>query len=186
MIDLMLEFFIYSVLGWIIEGAWQYIVTGKFRDKRMLLHLPMCPVYGMGAAALTRLLSAFADNFPVLFTFGALLASAVELLYFLINEALYSVMVWDYSNQPANYAGGVCAFYTVMWGILSVVLVRYVGPASKLLCSHMSDGFKLICVVFLGITTAADARLTHRVLRKFKGGEMENLPPCFWYMRKKS
>ena len=186
MTDLTLEFFIYSVLGWLLEGAWQYIVTGKFRDKRMLLHLPMCPVYGLGAVILTHMLSAFSEDFLLLFTFGSLLASAVELLYFLVNEAMYGVMVWDYSNQPANFAGGVCAFYTLMWGILSVALVRYISPAAQLLCAHMSAEFKLICVVFLGIVTASDAVKTQSVFRKFKSGEIENLPPCFWYMRKKS
>ncbi len=185
MIDIMLEFFIYSVLGWMIEAVWYYIVTGKFRDKRMLLHLPMCPVYGIGAVALVHMLPAFADNFLLLFALGALLASAVELLYFLVNEAMYGILVWDYSNQPANYRGGVCAFYTLMWGVLAVVLVRYIDPAAQLLCGFMPEKFKLLAVVFLGIVTAADLKKTLAVFRKFRSGDTQNLPPCFWYMRKK-
>lgn len=147
----------------------------------MLLSLPMCPVYGIGGAVLTYFMSAFRDDWLLTFAFGAILASAVELLYYLLAVELFKIRVWDYRNKKANFAGGICGEYTILWGLLAVVFVRFVDPAVDAAIGTLSSYEQLLAAIFLSIITAADMRNTVQLLYEYKKGSAE-LPACFWYM----
>lgn len=184
MTELLLKFFIYSVLGWGCECLWHFVWNGHFREKRMLLNLPMCPVYGLGGVCLSYLLTGFYDNILSLYLLGALLASAVELLYYLICAQAFGIMIWDYSNMPANFAGGICIGYSLLWGFLAVAVVRMLDPAVDFLLGKLAENTKLTAAVFLSVLTAADMRKTAEILRNYGRGETEKLPQCFWYIEK--
>lgn len=186
MLDIMLEFYIYSAAGWLMEGFWSMLTHGRFRDKRMFVSLPLCPVYGIGGVVLAHMLGGFSDNLILLFIFGAAAASAVELAYFLVYKAAYGVMVWDYSKMRANFEGGICAGYSLLWGLLAVVFVKFAAPASGEFVGNIPLRMKFICNVFFGILLLADIKKTDSVFRNFKSGAISELPECFWYMRKKS
>ena len=46
--NIMIYYFICSVIGWIMEMVYGYMVFGKFVD-RGFLYGPMCPIYGYGS-----------------------------------------------------------------------------------------------------------------------------------------
>ena len=46
--DYILYFFIYSVLGWVLETGFAFVTERRFVVRRNLLKSPMCPVYGLG------------------------------------------------------------------------------------------------------------------------------------------
>ena len=150
----------------------------------MLLNLPMCPVYGIGAVCLSELLSGFRDDVILLFSFGAILASAVELVFYLIFARLFYVKLWDYSEKTANFIGGVCGEYTLWWGLLAVIFVSYIDPVADKVIFAMTDYGRLVAVIFLSVVTASDIKATIQTLIEYKSGEKEKLPPCFWYMQK--
>lgn len=182
--ELILKFFIYSFAGWLLEGAWQITVCGKFRDKRMLVHLPLCPVYGFGGLAIGSLLGGFRGNYVLLYLIGAVLASAVELLYYAVNRIIFDIRVWDYSGLGANYEGGICALFSLLWGVPAVFVVSVAEPVLDSILFKMPADTKLIFSVFLSVIALADARNTIKYLLDFKHGTVENLPECFWYMKK--
>ena len=72
MADLFIKFCIISFFGCFIECVWHAVLKRELRTKRMLLHLPMCPVYGFGAVLFTTFLDAFNDNFLLVFIYGSL------------------------------------------------------------------------------------------------------------------
>ncbi len=152
----------------------------------MLLKLPMCPVYGIGGVLMSLFLGGFRDNLILLWSMGALLASAVELMYFLVFSSAFKILAWDYSRKRANFMGGVCGEYTLLWGVVAVLLVRYIDPFITLLLSMQTDYSKLIAAVFLGIIVLNDMRSTAAVLWAFGKGDREKLPACFWYMQRTS
>lgn len=152
----------------------------------MLLKLPMCPVYGIGGVLMSLFLGGFRNNFILLWSFGALLASAVELLYFLIFSRAFGILAWDYRGKKANLMGGVCGGYTLLWGVLAVLFVRYIDPFVTALLAMQSDYGKLIAAVFLGIIVLSDMRNTAAVLSEYGKGGTETLPDCFWYMQRSS
>ena len=44
-------FFLYSFLGFLIEVAYTRLCHHPKQDRKCLLFLPLCPVYGLGALA---------------------------------------------------------------------------------------------------------------------------------------
>ena len=61
-----LIFFIYSVLGWIMESAYVSI-TGKKIVNRGFLIGPYCPIYGIGSLIIILYLNQYRDNFITVF-----------------------------------------------------------------------------------------------------------------------
>lgn len=183
MIEIFLKFCLYSVAGWAVEMFWNILMTGKVRQKRMLLYMPMCPVYGFGGVLIPSLLSGFEENALIMFIAGAILASAVELLYYLICLCVFRVRIWNYSSMRFNYCGGICLEYSVMWGLLAGCVVWIIDPAVDKLIYAMPGFLKFMTGVFMGVLTASDIRLTAKCLLEIKknGGEF---PACFWYMEK--
>lgn len=182
--ETILKFTGYSVLGCGLEVVWGLIQSKKIKSRRMLLNLPMCPVYGIGGIALSELLAGFKDNTAALFVLGALAASAVEFLYYALCIKFFSVKVWDYSGKKANLFGGICGEYTLWWGLLAVAFVRFVDPFADRIIGAMPIYTRFLAVVFVGLITAADIHKTAKLLLRYKGGEETVLPKCFWYMSK--
>ncbi len=179
-----LKFFIYSILGCGLETAWGLIKRGRIENRRMLTVLPMCPVYGIGAIAMSLLLQGFKDNIILLYALGAILAGSVEFVFFALARLAFSVKVWDYSDKPLNFMGGVCGEYIIWWGLTAVVFVRYLDPWVSGLLSGMTAYSELVITAFLGIVTLADAANTIELLRSFKKGNISELPDYFYYMKK--
>ena len=48
-------FFLYSFLGFLIEVAYTRLCHHPKQDRKCLLFLPLCPVYGLGALAVLSL-----------------------------------------------------------------------------------------------------------------------------------
>lgn len=74
-----LLFTIYSLLGWICESTYCSILAKKFVN-RGFLNGPFCPIYGVGALLIVKLLSPFSDNLVILFFASLLLTSLLEYL----------------------------------------------------------------------------------------------------------
>ena len=122
------NFALYSFLGFLLEVGFAK-ATGGRPDRKCLLVLPLCPVYGLGACAIL-LLPPWATATPILlFVSGALTATAVEYLTALFYERLLGVSFWDYRGLPGNLQGRVCLPFSLGWGLLSLPLVRWVHPA---------------------------------------------------------
>ncbi len=181
---MLLKFFIYSVLGCGLENLWGIIRTGKRTSHRMLLNLPMCPVYGAGGVALSVFLSAFRDNVVLLCILGAFLSTSVELLFFSVGRLFFSVRLWDYTKKPYSLFGGICGEYSVWWGIASIIFVRYIDPFFGAVIGAASPYTELLLTSFLAVVTLADAAKTVSVLKSYKTGNIDKLPDCFWYMKR--
>ncbi len=183
---MLLKFFIYSLLGCALESVWGVVKTGKLRSRRMLLGLPLCPVYGIGGVLMSHLLGGFRDNLLSLYGFGALLASIVEFAFFEAGRLMFSLKLWDYSHMPYSFRSAVCAEYTVWWGLVAVIFVSYIDPFLEKLIFFGSPYTIFTVTVFLSMVTFADIINTSKVLKAYKKGKIEKLPDCFWYMQKNS
>ena len=43
-------------------------------------------------------------------------------------EAIFHFKWWDYSGMKGNLAGRTCLYFSVMWGILGIILIEIVNP----------------------------------------------------------
>lgn len=121
-------FIVYSFLGFLLEVAFARLTHGR-PDRKCLLLLPLCPVYGLGACAILLLPPAVLGNPLLLAPLGALTACGVEYLTGLFYERAVGVSFWDYTGLPGSLSGLVCLPFTLAWGVLALPLVYFVQPA---------------------------------------------------------
>ena len=121
------NFTTYSFLGFLLEVAFARSTGGR-PDRKCLLVLPLCPVYGLGACAILLLPTWTDASFPLLFVLGGMTATAVEYLTALFYEKALGVSFWDYHGLPGSLQGRVCLPFSLAWGLLSLPLVHWVDP----------------------------------------------------------
>lgn len=121
-------FIIYSFLGWIIETSFAFFINGVLESRKSFLFGPICAIYGLGAAVMIVILRFFDKNNYRLFFSGLLVGSAIEYLVSLIGELWLNVRWWDYSGQFLNINGRISLIYSLIWGVLAIVLMRFINP----------------------------------------------------------
>lgn len=115
-------FFIYCFLGWCWESAY---VSARKRQwvNRGFLKGPFLPIYGSGALAVL-VATLPVRGYPVLvYVFGLIGATLLELVTGIGMESLFHVRYWDYSNQKFNYKGHICLSSSVAWGFFSLAMI---------------------------------------------------------------
>ena len=98
------NFVVYSFLGFLLEVTFARMTGGR-PDRKCLLVLPLCPVYGLGSCSILLLPSWVASVPLLLFLGGALAATAAEYLMAFFYEEALGVSFWDYRELPADEAG---------------------------------------------------------------------------------
>ena len=124
-------FLSYSFLGFLLEVAYARL-TGGTPERKCLLLLPLCPVYGLGACLILHSTRGI-TSLPLLFLLGALGATVCEYAVAAFYENILGVSFWDYSDLPWNLHGRICLPFSLAWGFLSVPLVLWVHPALEAL-----------------------------------------------------
>lgn len=122
-----LLFIIYSIIGWILEILFSLVELKKIVNRGFLLG-PYCPIYGAGCLLLVILLSKYANDPLVLFALSILICSILEYLTSWIMEKIFKLRWWDYSNMKFNINGRICLETMVPFGIIGVIVVKYVNP----------------------------------------------------------
>lgn len=118
---------VYSFAGFLLEVAFARLVGGR-ADRKGLLVLPLCPVYGAGACLILAL-PGWVDERPwLLFLLGSLAATAAEYMAALWHEKVLGVSFWNYDGLPGSLQGRVCLPFSLAWGMLSLGLVYCVHP----------------------------------------------------------
>ncbi|HWQ51865.1 MAG TPA: putative ABC transporter permease [Terriglobales bacterium] len=154
-----LYFCLYSFAGWVCECVYCGLPAKKFVNRGFLTG-PFCPIYGCGAVLVIRLLEPASHSLPLLFVLGALLTSAVEYVTSWGMEKLFHMTWWDYSDYPFNLHGRVCLKNSVLFGLMSVLLVRVVHPPVSRVVSGLPQGSRSILAAALALYLAADLHIT--------------------------
>ena len=122
-------FIIFSILGLIIETLYCYIGTGVFESRKGLIWGPFCPVYGVCGAGLIYILEKLnCKTISQLFIAGIVLGSIGEYFLSYILEAIYGIRFWNYEYLQYNLNGRISLLFSFYWGVLSVVLIKFVKP----------------------------------------------------------
>ncbi len=150
-------FIIFSIVGLIIETVFCYVTTGVIESRKGLIWGPFCPVYGVGATLLILLLNPYQDKLIKLFVMGSILGNAIEYLLSFILEAYYGTRFWDYSYLKWNLNGRICILYSIYWGILSVILIRFVKKGMDKLIYKIPNSklFQIVIIIAIIIDVIA-------------------------------
>lgn len=121
-------FFVYSFLGCGLETLFALVHLGELVSRKTLLLFPLCPVYGFGALMIIWATRKFADHPWKVFFVGMIAATSVEFIMDIVYRDLLGTEIWNYSDQPLNLGGRICVTFALAWGVLSVILVKYIHP----------------------------------------------------------
>lgn len=124
---IILYFFVYAVLGWILETIFCIVTTGEF-TKRGFLYGPLCPIYGFGAVILIECLKRVKTNTVGKFFISMIAFTIFEYFASLILEKIFGLRWWDYSYDAFNFQGRISLAYSIAWGILGTAFVERIHP----------------------------------------------------------
>jgi len=121
-------FIIYSVLGLIMEMIYAAVHSGVIESRQGFLYGPFSAIYGVGAVVMILILRYFGKSNIKLFLGSFVLGSAIEYIISFLGEKLIHVQWWNYSYLPFNLNGRICLLYSIIWGILGLVMMKEINP----------------------------------------------------------
>ena len=143
-----LIFSFYSFLGWALESIYATLMQKRLVNRGFLSG-PFCPIYGFSASAI--ILSAqginrwFPENqwgfLPFLIT-AIVLVTLMEYLTGYLLEKIFHTKWWDYSNRFMNLHGYISLQFSLIWGGLAFLLLRYVHPYTLDFLDRIPEGME--------------------------------------------
>ena len=144
---------LYGVIGWIYETCLCSITERRFVN-RGFLNGPYCPIYGFGAVLVVLLLG-WIQNPILLFFAGAVLTCTLEYFTSWLMERIFHARWWDYSDRKCQLNGRVCLAGALVFGILSVVVVKWLHPLILRMTDAIPDKyFNDIVLLLFGLLVA--------------------------------
>ena len=123
-----LLFISFSFIGWASEVTYVgFFSTHKFINSGFL-HGPICPIYGVGGILILSLPQIILKSWILLFFSSMILCTIVEYFASWILEKIFHMKWWDYSKYRFNIHGRVCLLNSLLFGVLSVLIVYFVEP----------------------------------------------------------
>ena len=163
-----LYFAVYSVLGWVCETVYCSVIQRKFVNRGFLKG-PVCPVYGVGAVLVVLLLRSVSHNIAALFLSGMVVTTVLEYITSVLLEKLFQMRWWDYTHYKFQINGRVCLLNSLMFGGLSVIMMRLLHPAVERLVGALSEFWLYLVSGIVLAVFAADTITTVRSLLTLKG-----------------
>ena len=162
-------FLIYSFGGWVVEVIFHAVALGKVVN-RGFLNGPVCPVYGFGVLSVFALLNTIQSgghvmNEGMIFLFGVVLATAVELIAGWLLDVCFHARWWDYSDKPLNFHGYICLEFSLIWGLAIVMVVKVFQKYVEAQTSHTPATWEWVVVAVLYAVYLTDFIVTVAVIQ---------------------
>jgi len=141
-----LLFIFVSFLGWLGETIGCSIDIGAYCD-RGFVNMPLCTIYGFTVLILYALLGTPDRGGVILkqvrnrwlriflyFVLGTVVATALEFAVGWFFADVLGAKLWDYSYYPDHFRGHICLRFSILWGILILLGMKYVfGPTRRII-----------------------------------------------------
>lgn len=167
-IYIFLLFFMYSVLGYIIECIFCSIIDKKKVINRGFLIGPYLPIYGNGALIMIFFLKKHISYPITLFIMGAVVATILEYVTSYFMEKLFKARWWDYSDKKYNLNGRICIENTVLFGIGCLLIMYVVNPFFTSILDSMSNSTLLNLGIIFFIIYLTDTIISILVVYKLR------------------
>lgn len=120
-------FIIYSFMGWCLETVYATIRKKEFINRGFLSG-PFCPIYGFAILSIIVLLKPIENNYIFLFLGSIFLTSIIEYITGYVLETAFDSTWWDYSDEPYNLYGRICLKFSIIWGLISILILKVIHP----------------------------------------------------------
>lgn len=182
---LVLCFAFYSFAGWCMETLYACHVFKKY-VKRGFLRSCFCPIYGFGALTALfafrvsgLLFGSGAAGLAVGVVFSSVLFTLLEFGAGAVLERLFGQRYWDYSNYRFNVCGLICPQYSLLWGALGFLFIRFLHPAVSLAAEALPVSVRVgaagafLAFILADAVASALRRLEDTRLRNIRGAARE-------------
>lgn len=157
----LLFFFFYCFCGWIWETGYVSVRQKKFVN-RGFLHGMWIPIYGSGAIIILFATLPVREKMWLVYICGMIAATLLELITGMIMERILHVRYWDYSKSFCNFKGYICLVSSLFWGVLSVLLIRFIHRPVESVVLKLPHGILNIIVLVLTVLFAYDFAISFR------------------------
>ena len=148
-------FFIYAILGWVIETTLVSIEKKKFVNRGFLKG-PWLPIYGCGMILILVFFSRFMTKPFLMFILIILLCGFLEYMTSYILEKLFHKKWWDYKDSFLNINGRVCFVGLLFFGVGGVISTYYIAPYLIIKISNFRYSNRLLLALVLIILFIID------------------------------
>ena len=155
--ELLWLFFVYSLLGWILETVVAAAKQKRFVNKG-LINLPFCILYGVAGVFLT-VFGAELDGLW-LYLGAVIIISVFKWLAGRTIEKFYHERWWDYSNRRFNLDGYVALTDSAVLGALAYVMLKWGNDLAVGGLTMLPELLSVILVWTLVVLIAVDALAT--------------------------
>lgn len=124
-------FTVCGICGWVYETALTSYIWGRFAD-RGFLHIPVLPIYGVFAFLMLPLFKK-RNGWLTVFFGGTILTTVLELVFSYIIEWTIGKRLWSYASWDFNFQGRISLYSSLIFGIMSVILIKIAYPLVKTL-----------------------------------------------------
>lgn len=163
-LSLMFLYFVwYALLGWVMESVYCSVKERRWIN-RGFLHLPICPIYGVGALIMVNFFAPLTGNLALFYVAATVVMSAWEYLVGWLLEVTTHMKYWDYSDRKFNLKGRICLTNCLWWGIIAYFAIYWIHPETVDLFSELSAVARQILALVLAAAILADTVVTIRQL----------------------
>ena len=146
-------FFIYSILGFLLESTFNLIVIHHFKSG--ILYGPWTPVYGIGAILtiiiskkiFKKLKTSPLKETLITFLILAITLTITEWLGGILIEKLFSITMWNYKNFNFNIGKYITLEMTLIWGLISIFLIYFIKPVIDIIEKKIPKSLTYILLI---------------------------------------
>ena len=165
-------FIIGCIVGYVVEGIFSLIKWKEFINHSAVVIGPFNAAYGLGALLLSAILYKLKDDkIWKIFIIGFVGGSILEYIMSLGMELVLGFTAWDYSIKPLNINGRICARYSLFWGALGVIWIKYIYPWLIKFIDKMDYKVGKKIAIWLSIFLFFDVILTGVAIKRAKQKE---------------
>lgn len=145
---------VFSLIGLLIESICGFVIT----DKGFVLG-PLCPIYGILALIVIKVLAKYKNNKIKLFFYGMLIGTLMEYLVSFILEAVFGIKFWDYTGTILNFSERINTIHIPIFGVIIVLIVLSI-PIIDSIIAKCNGKIKLIIDCFILVILIIDILFT--------------------------
>lgn len=162
-----LLFFIYAILGWIMESTLVSIESKKFINRGFLIG-PYCPIYGFGGLIITLYLTQYKENIITVFFLSVIICSILEYITSYLMEKIFKARWWDYSERKFNLNGRICGENAIAFGIVSILVLYFLNPLIESILTKFNTNTIIIITIIGLIIFTIDTIISCNIVSKLK------------------
>ncbi|MFA9424146.1 MAG: putative ABC transporter permease [Sedimentibacter sp.] len=155
-LNVLLFFLIYGFSGFLLETVFRSITERRVFISRGFLTNNFCPLYGVCGMVIIQIFNSceiIINNrlaSLLIADIGSILA--VTFLEYSSGSTLDRVFhhkMWDYSDLPFNLHSYICLDFSLMWGIVAMILANIIHPVIEVTVFALPYTIKLTSIYLI-------------------------------------